>query len=247
MKAPAFQFYPDSFLLGTALFSCEEAGAYIRLLCYQWDAGHLPNDNDKLANLARCGGNAVASIRHKFRICEDGHLRNDRLEKERQKQADYRAKQSENAAKRWVGNAKPHAVAMPTHMPNVCSPSPSPSPINKKKGRAAVAAPASDAEWLASLKENPAYDGLNIGVIYGKMQAWCGANKRQPTRRRFINWLNREEKPMPRAVQIPAINRPQQEPENWQAKLKAIMPDSEYTGSYSTLPDSIKAQILEAK
>lgn len=132
MKPPAFQFYPDNFLGGTILFSAEEVGAYIRLLCTQWDLGFLPNDDAKLAAIARCSGNAIANIRHKFMLCDDGRLRNERMELEREKQRAYREKQAQNGAKRWAGNAKPDAVAtpslMPDAMPNACSPSPSPSP-----------------------------------------------------------------------------------------------------------------------
>jgi hypothetical protein len=53
-----------------------------------------------------------------------------------------------------------------------------------------------DKEWIDELAKNPAYTGINIEVELGKMQAWCAANKRQPSRRRFVNWLNRAEKPI---------------------------------------------------
>lgn len=110
--------------------------------------------------------------------------------------------------------------------------------------RAAGAAPAaqSDAEWLASLGQNPAYQGINIGAEYGKMQAWCGANRKQPSRRRFINWLNRCERPMPRAVTIAAAPKPS-EPANWRATLKRLYPDANDDLSWATLPESIKAEI----
>jgi hypothetical protein len=53
------------------------------------------------------------------------------METEREKQDQYRQKQTDNAKKRWVGNATAYPTALPVDMPNVCSPSPSPSP-NKK-------------------------------------------------------------------------------------------------------------------
>jgi hypothetical protein len=53
-----------------------------------------------------------------------------------------------------------------------------------------------DKEWLDSLKENIAYKGMDIDCLFAKMEAWCSTNGKQATRRRFINWLNREEKPM---------------------------------------------------
>jgi len=56
--------------------------------------------------------------------------------------------------------------------------------------------PQSDEEWLKALEENPVYRGLEVRTLYGKMLVWCENNGKKPTRRRFVNWLNREEKPM---------------------------------------------------
>lgn len=123
-KPPAFQFYADDFIAGTSDMTNEEVGVYVRLLCYQWSKGAIPSDTDRL-NLICCG-NAKPHAIAKFGLCEDGMLRNERMEKERSKQAAFREKQAENGKKRWLGNAKP----VPSLMPNACSPSPSPSPNN---------------------------------------------------------------------------------------------------------------------
>ena len=53
-----------------------------------------------------------------------------------------------------------------------------------------------DDEYLEALQKNPAYSMLNVRHCYQKMMAWCEVNGRQPSRRRFINWLNKEDKPM---------------------------------------------------
>jgi uncharacterized protein YdaU (DUF1376 family) len=129
MKAPAFQFYADDFLAGTADMTAEEVGVYIRLLCHQWSKGGLPNDPERLALMS--GGNAKPHALAKFGMCHDGMLRNARLEQERGKQVAFREKQAKNGQKRWLGNAKPQGLALPTHVPNACSPSPSPSPSTK--------------------------------------------------------------------------------------------------------------------
>jgi uncharacterized protein YdaU (DUF1376 family) len=134
-KAPAFQFYADDFLAGTITMTNEERGAYIALLCIQWSKGSLTeNDFQRV-----CNGMPPHSQRicqDKFQIDADGNYRNKRLEAEREKQDQYRKKQTDNAKKRWVGNATAYATAyataLPAHMPNVCSPSPSPSP-NKEE------------------------------------------------------------------------------------------------------------------
>jgi hypothetical protein len=67
----------------------------------------------------------------KFQIDAEGNYKNQRLETEREKQVQYRKKQTDNANKRWLGNATAYATALPADMPNACSPSPSPTP-NKK-------------------------------------------------------------------------------------------------------------------
>jgi len=53
-----------------------------------------------------------------------------------------------------------------------------------------------DDEFLDGLQKNPAYSMLNVRLCYHRMLAWCELNGKQPSRRRFINWLNREDKPM---------------------------------------------------
>ena len=46
-KDPAFLFYPSDFLAGTAHFTDEEVGAYIKLLCHQFNMGRLPQEKIK--------------------------------------------------------------------------------------------------------------------------------------------------------------------------------------------------------
>lgn len=130
MKAPAFQFYAGDFLVGTAMMTAEEVGGYIRLLCYQWTQGSIPDDDATIMRLAGCSGNAVASIRHKFGINPAGRLVNQRLEQVRAEREEFCKAQAEKAAKGWEkrknhGSAMPqqckaNAVAMPKHMPNRC-------------------------------------------------------------------------------------------------------------------------------
>ena len=60
-----------------------------------------------------------------------------------------------------------------------------------------------DEEWFAYLSSNPAYEGINISVQKGKCEAWCITNRREFTRKTFINWLNRAEKPLNGSGQLP--------------------------------------------
>lgn len=107
--APWFPFYPADFLGGTFAMDAAEVGAYVRLLCLQWQGGGLPNDPVKLAALS---GHAFAyATASKFRVCEDGLLRNDRLEECRKKAGEKSQAASTAAHKRWNGEKKDDANA----------------------------------------------------------------------------------------------------------------------------------------
>lgn len=77
---PYFAFYANDFVGGVKLFTTEEVGAYMLLLCYQWTNGPLPKDQ---ADLDRIAGATVSQrVRNKFRDTLEG-LVNSRLEVER--------------------------------------------------------------------------------------------------------------------------------------------------------------------
>ena len=111
-------------------------------------------------------------------------------------------------AARLIGKGASTTLAstmQPPSQPKGNSPSPSPSPspvITKDVGKnvpekgSAKASPTSDVEWLKTLEGDPAYVGIPVDIEYAKMFRWCQTNNKQPTRRRFINWLNRAERPM---------------------------------------------------
>lgn len=142
MKAPAFQLYADDFLAGTIAMSPAEVGAYIRLLCYQWSNGSIPDDPRKLKRIV--GGPVSPEVLAKFKPAGEGRLANQRLELERRKQNDYREKQRQKGIQsgvaRRTGNeprlnrgsppvgtgSQPEPEPTPQPKPN--SPSSSPSP-----------------------------------------------------------------------------------------------------------------------
>ncbi len=84
--APAFDFYAQRWLAGTASLTAEERGAYIQLLAEQWEQDGLPNDMKRLSAVARCRSGALAVVLDKFPVCEDGRRRNFRLEVTRAEQ-----------------------------------------------------------------------------------------------------------------------------------------------------------------
>jgi len=70
------------------------------------------------------------------------------------------------------------------------------TPASVKPIKPAAQAIECDAEWLASLVGDCAYAHVNISSEHSKMMHWCEVNRKRPSRRRFVNWINRIERPM---------------------------------------------------
>ena len=143
-KAPAFQLYTDDFLAGTLEMSQEEVGQFIRLLCHQWNRGWIPVETEKQQRLT--GGCVSVDVLVKFRLCEDGFLRNERLESVRTERGIFLQQQSkkgqQSAEKRRLAaleiqpelnrtSTEVQPDGQPTPQPESNSPSPSPSPLTK--------------------------------------------------------------------------------------------------------------------
>jgi uncharacterized protein YdaU (DUF1376 family) len=150
-KAPAFQLYTDDFLAGTLDMSQAEVGQLIRLLCHQWNRGSIPVETEKQQRLA--GGCVSVDVLAKFDECEDGLLRNIRLESVRTEKGKFLQSQSVkgklSAEKRRLDalerqkqvNQNPTAVQpvlQPDDQPEFNSPSPSPSPKEDTKKEKAL-------------------------------------------------------------------------------------------------------------
>lgn len=52
----------------------------------------------------------------------------------------------------------------------------------------------SESAWIEELKKDKAYEGIDVGREYHKAIRWCKENKRELTRKTFVNWLNRADK-----------------------------------------------------
>lgn len=86
MKDPAFLFYSKDFSLGTQDMSCEEVGAYMRLLIYQHQHGSIPSDVERMMRITGIFSeekfnNVWEIVGQKFKKM-DNHLVNERLSKE---------------------------------------------------------------------------------------------------------------------------------------------------------------------
>lgn len=95
-KPPAFQFYAADFAMDTAGMSAEQVGVYVRLLCFAWVNEGLPPDRGELARIAGVSKRKLENLWPGLERCwpenGDGRLKNPRLERERQKQLDWRRK-----------------------------------------------------------------------------------------------------------------------------------------------------------
>lgn len=181
MKPPACQFYFSDFLIGTMTMSAEEVGAYIRLLCYQWDAGGLPDNEEQLIRMAGCSGEVVAAVRSKFPVCSDGRLRNERMEIERQKQADYRARQARNgrqgAESRWHPKDNGDAIAPPSHRHSdaIATPQPkhgSPSPSSSSSTeRGSPPAPIPSLQEWTEYAASIGWTGADVATAFNHYEA----------------------------------------------------------------------------
>jgi len=62
-------------------------------------------------------------------------------------------------------------------------------------------------EYFKTLKDNPAFNGLNIEKEFHKMKAWCDLNGKQPTKKRFLSWLNRADPILSAKKELKAVDR----------------------------------------
>lgn len=152
MKPPAFQFYPDDFVAGVSILSTEEIGAYMLLLCHQWSAGAVPDNDTLIRRIAKLSPDFdLTLIRQKFKSVGGG-LQNERMELEREKQVAYRESRSANGklGGRPCKAHDNHMVSQPKAYIKAkkSSPSPSPSPSPKDNSKP----PAGDSNFAAFVK-----------------------------------------------------------------------------------------------
>lgn len=106
---PSFDFFPDDFVGGTMHMDAIEVGMYMRSICFQWGAGALPNDIEKLQRIT--GVSMSDFQRHwpvvleKFIDNGTGGLVNERLQVERDKKLAISESRSKSGQKGGQANA----------------------------------------------------------------------------------------------------------------------------------------------
>lgn len=104
MNPPAFQFYPADYLAdaNVQMMSLEDEGAYIRLLCYCWREGSIPDDDEALKKLTKGGSTNLRRVVQECFVPDPsnpGRLIHKRLDEERRKQLDWREKSRQGGVK----------------------------------------------------------------------------------------------------------------------------------------------------
>lgn len=110
-KSPAFLCYAKDLLVSTGEMSNAEFGAYWRNLCSQWVNGSI--DSDPNRHPIKYLDGEWEAIKSKFTLCDDGRLRNNRLEVIRLARENYLQKQSaagkKGAGIRWGKDGNPNS------------------------------------------------------------------------------------------------------------------------------------------
>lgn len=111
-KSPAINFYTSDFLTGTTFMSNEQVGAYIRLLSYQHQLGHL--SEQQVMSITQ--DNVVLL---KFQKDENGLYFNERMEQEITKKNKYSESRSNNRKK--SDKDETSSSSNNNHMKNICN------------------------------------------------------------------------------------------------------------------------------
>jgi uncharacterized protein YdaU (DUF1376 family) len=118
-KTPAYQFYAKEWLVDTARLPLDVQGAYLRLLCHQWEEGSIPGDDGELARMLSLSAARFRKVWSKlegfFPATTDGRA-NPKLEEVRASQIDLRGRLVayglKGAEARWKANGQANGGAM---------------------------------------------------------------------------------------------------------------------------------------
>ena len=121
-------FYPSDWLAGTRGLSAEETGVYITLIARIYEmAGPIERDDKRLFRLCGCKSKTAFVKALEYLISEgkiievEGHLTNERAQKEIQNTTEKSAKAREKAQQRWdKKHRKNNGGKMQGHPRSIC-------------------------------------------------------------------------------------------------------------------------------
>jgi hypothetical protein len=67
---------------------------------------------------------------------------------------------------------------------------------DSEKARTIKTEKTNDDEWYQGLLSNPEYNGIDITCEWDLCQQWCAKNRAVFSRRRFLNWLSKCDRPI---------------------------------------------------
>jgi uncharacterized protein YdaU (DUF1376 family) len=194
-KSPAFQFYPSDFLNSPKVrrMSLTERGAYISLLSLCWLDGSLSNSVAELARelhvaekqFARMWDGPLSECFYE----KGGRLHNERLDRERKKQALWSKQQKDRADKGWakrklqsVGNAA--ALQAPQ-----CSTSSSSFSSSSSSAEKRETPPPRPAPIVQRRRGNAAFEGARgLYVVESQHQQFVGLRNHPGAERELLAW-----------------------------------------------------------
>ncbi|HQQ88584.1 MAG TPA: hypothetical protein PLA72_11345 [Smithellaceae bacterium] len=200
-KQPAFQFYPGDWTRDLDDQDLEIEGAWIRICCRLWWSETPGKATKTIKEWSRILRKTEKKTREIFQILiKKGIASGDVLDNQnatiisRRMVKDNEISQIRREVGKLGGN--PNLVKTEKTLVNQTvnqNPTPSSSSSSSKKEKKEKNV-LSDEDWLKTLEENPVYSGIEVRAVYGKMLVWCQQKGKKPTRLRFVNWLNREDR-----------------------------------------------------
>jgi uncharacterized protein YdaU (DUF1376 family) len=208
-KLPFLQFYPSDYLVDTRVLSLAARGAWVDIICVL----HKSSTRGTLTLPARGWARIMGATEADFQsalseieemkvgdVIRNGNgdvsvtcrrMMNESITRE---QTRLRVQNHRNKHGNKSGNDTSNAGVTPKKSEVIIQK----SEAEKQTASVSVtdASVTSDEDWLKQLEILPAYNLMDVRREYSKMQTWCGVNRKMPTRRRFVAWLNRIEKPM---------------------------------------------------
>lgn len=226
-------FYVADYLADTGHLSAAESGAYMHLIFHYWINGSLPDDDRRLARIARMDREEWEEARETIAAFFQPGWRHSRVEEELAKQQDKSDMAKAKAEKRWHGKAgadakvdaaayaDADATAMPGHMPKPCKPKPqSQSQLQSKIiGEARKRAARLPADWVLpdDYREAARQRGLSDAEITrqaDRMRNWslsATGGAKLDWFRTWLNWIDSAPKnvtPLPARDPAFAFSKP---------------------------------------
>ena len=234
-KLPWFPFYPSDFATDNKVraMTTTEVGCYFKLLIVAWDEnppGTIPDDDDTISRYLSM--HLDEWLQYKPRVTaafklKDGRWNQKRLMAEAAKSQGITEVRSSAAHARWMQtdanavqmHSKSNAQNSPLLSPPQSPPLNLPSHIHSSQEEIAASVKPTqpkhrivcDEEFLKELKATGAYEGIDLDQELRRLNAWLLTPKgrgKKPTRQRFINWINKCDRPMETKPEWGSCKRP---------------------------------------